>query len=181
MEKKEAMKILKDFHDKSALFSVRTALHTIIPELKVSEDEEVRKIILDQMKCWNEDAIKKNCEIDIEASSKCIAWLEKQGEKKDNNKLIWKHWSTGIAGNGEGKPIYLIKHYNTYSISSCLSSECDYILLSDLDKLISDEDNKKITDKNEPKFKVGDWVVNSYGDIWYIDSLDKKNYRLYRY
>lgn len=67
-------------------------------------------------------------------------WLEKQAEKKDDNKLIWKHWSKGIAGNGDGKPIYLIKHYNTYSISSCLSFECDYILLSDLDKLISDGD-----------------------------------------
>ena len=39
MEKKEAMKILKDFHDKSALFSVRTALDTVIPELNESEDE----------------------------------------------------------------------------------------------------------------------------------------------
>lgn len=30
------------------------------------------------------------------------------------------------------------------------------------------------TDKVEPKFKVGDWVVNKFGDSWYIDSLDKK-------
>lgn len=55
-------------------------MEELFPELKESEDEEVRKIILDQMKCWNEDAIQKNCEIDIEASSKCIAWVEKQGE-----------------------------------------------------------------------------------------------------
>ena len=41
MEKKEAMKILKDFHDKSALFSVRTALDTIIPELAESEDKRI--------------------------------------------------------------------------------------------------------------------------------------------
>ena len=32
--------------------------------------------------------------------------------------------------------------------------------------------------KNEPKFKVGDWVVNKFGDSWYIDSLDKKNYQV---
>lgn len=30
----------------------------------------------------------------------------------------------------------------------------------------------------EPKFKVGDWVVNKFGDSWHIDSLDKKNYQV---
>ena len=46
MEKKEAMKILKEFRDKSALFSVRTALDTVIPELKESEDEKVIKTLI---------------------------------------------------------------------------------------------------------------------------------------
>ena len=32
--------------------------------------------------------------------------------------------------------------------------------------------------KIEPKFKVGDWVVNKFGDSWHIDSLDKKNYQV---
>jgi hypothetical protein len=30
----------------------------------------------------------------------------------------------------------------------------------------------------EPKFKVGDWVVNKFGDVWHIDSFDKKNYQV---
>ena len=30
----------------------------------------------------------------------------------------------------------------------------------------------------EPRFKVGDWVVNKFGDTWHIDSLDKKNYQV---
>ena len=33
-------------------------------------------------------------------------------------------------------------------------------------------------DKVEPKFNIGDWVVNKFGDSWHIDSLDKKNYRV---
>lgn len=37
---------------------------------------------------------------------------------------------------------------------------------------------KKSTDKNKPRFNVGDWVVNKFGDSWYIDSLDKKNYQV---
>lgn len=46
MEKEEAIKILKNFHDKSALFSVRTALETLYPELAESEDEVIRKEII---------------------------------------------------------------------------------------------------------------------------------------
>ena len=77
MEKKEAMKILKDFHDKSALFSVRTALDTIIPELKESEDERIRKFLKLIIGEWSYD--------DLSAKGfkkeNIIAWLEKQGEK----------------------------------------------------------------------------------------------------
>ena len=37
---------------------------------------------------------------------------------------------------------------------------------------------QKHADKVEPKFKVGDWVVNKYGVVWHIDSFDKKNYQV---
>ena len=36
----------------------------------------------------------------------------------------------------------------------------------------------KPADKIEPKFNIGDWVVNKFGDSWHIDSLDKKNYQV---
>jgi len=76
MEKKEAMKILKDFHDKSALFSVRTALDVIIPELKESEDEVIRKAIID---FFNEPG-RKEYILNGFTVDDCIAWLEKQKE-----------------------------------------------------------------------------------------------------
>ena len=37
---------------------------------------------------------------------------------------------------------------------------------------------EKQGEQEEPKFKVGDWVVNKFGDSWHIDSLDKKNYQV---
>jgi hypothetical protein len=78
MTKEEAMKILKDFHDKSALFSVRIALDTIIPELKESEDEKIREEIVDYLKKFI-----PHCDDDLVVKSKLwIAWLEKQGEQK---------------------------------------------------------------------------------------------------
>ena len=38
--------------------------------------------------------------------------------------------------------------------------------------------NKPFEKLVEPKFNVGDWVVNKFGDSWHIDSLDKKNYQV---
>ena len=40
------------------------------------------------------------------------------------------------------------------------------------------KNEQKSADKIEPRFKVGDWVVNKFGDSWHIDSLDKKNYQV---
>lgn len=69
--------------------------------------------------------------------------LEKQGEQKPSPTLTWKHWKDGIGGNGEGKQVFLIKQNGYYSISSCLSFECDYIELSELDKLLKGEKQRK--------------------------------------
>lgn len=36
---------------------------------------------------------------------------------------------------------------------------------------------KNYTDKT-PRFKIGDWIVNKFGDSWHIDSIDNKNYQV---
>lgn len=72
MEKKEAMKILKDFYDKSALFSIRTALDTIIPELKENEDEKIRKDIKQHFLHLDDSFPDK---------AKWLTWLENHSDK----------------------------------------------------------------------------------------------------
>ena len=101
------------------------------PELKESEDEKIRKELLDFFK-----SREYNC------SKRFIAWLEKQGEKP-NKVSIWKHWDNGIAGNSDGVLTYLTKRGTTYSLSSCLSFECDYIELSELDKLMVEKQGER--------------------------------------
>ena len=73
MDKEIALKILRELHDK-ALFSVRTALETFIPELKESEDEKIRKAILAFVRQSSEVLDKQN-------QNNMIAWLEKQREQ----------------------------------------------------------------------------------------------------
>ena len=91
MDKQEAIKILKNFHDTSALFSVRTALETVFPELKEDEDERIRKELITH--CRNTRCV---TEEGAERIAKWIAWLEKQGgqepiEWKDSDEkyLFW--------------------------------------------------------------------------------------------
>ena len=114
-------------------------LKTIFPELKESEDERIRKELIEYVKDQQSSFISApDCrdKYEEEENNKYnawIAWLEKQDTP--NQTSIWKHWKDGIAGNGEGELIYLVKDGNTYSLNSCLSFECDYIELSELDKL----------------------------------------------
>ena len=86
MDKEEAMKILKDFHDKSALFSVRTALETLHPELVESEDEKTRKRIIALVNAHGQGMYKDDM----------LAWLEKQGEQKPVDKVETR-FGTNVA------------------------------------------------------------------------------------
>lgn len=73
MEKETALKILRERLDK-ALFSERTALVTLIPELAESEDERIRNELIDFVDI-------SILSID-ERHDRWISWLEKQGEQK---------------------------------------------------------------------------------------------------
>ena len=134
----------------------RENLEYIFPELRESEDEWVRKALICGMNALKANRKETFAAIPIDD---CIAWLEKQG-KQPKKVSIWKHWKDGIAGNAEGKQIFLIKIGSVYSISSCLGCECDYIELSELDELMREE-------------KQG-WKKWNEEDIKFIDMLIKE-------
>jgi len=72
MTKEEAIKIIKDW--KGFLnSSLEEALETLIPELRESEDERIRKALLDYI---------LKCAITPESKTAFVAYLEKQKEQK---------------------------------------------------------------------------------------------------
>lgn len=92
---------------------------------------------------------RSGCDYDYD---KWIAWLEKHDEKLP----VGFYYV-----NSEGKKFY-----------------SDTFKYGDLTLHVEKQDEQKPDNKPELKFAVNDWVVNKYGDIWHIDSLDKKNYQV---
>lgn len=189
MEKKEAMKILKEFRDKSALFSIRTALDTVIPELKESEDEKIKKAIhiyLDWLDGRNKDYQPKG---DYTIRD-MIAWLEKQDENADvilaerggegknkfkigdiisNGKVVYR--VDNIVKNDIGQDCYFLvsvemeKNGIRYLILTDSEGKTSHMgeitwLCEQVDKSFEKQGEKK-PNKIGPKFKVGDWVVSN--------------------
>ena len=141
-------------------------LNYLFPRLQESEDERIRKAIYIYLD-WL-DGRNKNYQPKGDYSIRdMIAWLEKQGEKP-KKVSIWKHWKDGIAGGAEGEQIFLTKIGSIYSISSCLGCECDYIELSELDKLMRDEKQGKLKWSEEDEHRAKD-------TIYFLDTA-KKHY-----
>ena len=97
-----------------------------------------------------------------------VAWFEKQSEQESSQ-------------TNERARLYLVSDVLTWKDG--IGQYLDDQRVQELSKRLCSEYVQKLynpsnTGKNEPKFKVGDWVVNKFGDSWYIDSLDKKNYQV---
>ena len=145
-----------------------------------SEDERIREDVLAFIR-------REGQHIDKYKWHKWIAWLENQAdETKAKMFLISKGYP--IDANGMF-PTYeemynIIKEGIEKQNNEELEEQFDK-MIEDTDTVDSNEDGliaetirSKFADKVEPKFKVGDWVVNKLGDSWHIDSFDKKNYQV---
>ena len=79
---KEALERAREFQKSKDGLCVLTA-ESIFPELKESEDEKIRKWLLDTITQIPNDSI----EWDVIEKAKVLSWLEKQGEKKATDKV----------------------------------------------------------------------------------------------
>lgn len=134
MDRNEAIKIVKSHYPANKQM-LNEALEFLIPELADSEDEKIRKEIIDFL--WKEKIYLQEVHSSVENSPKyrfvmdAIAWLEKQGQVKESSTL---------------------QHEGTHEGTSCK------------------ENDNSLT--REPKFKVGDWVVNNISkDTFLIKSI----------
>ena len=157
MDKETIMQLLAD-----GVISNEVA-ERYFPELKENEDKKVRKELI---KAIN---LAYDCGIAItkENRDKYLAWIERQGEQKPV--VIIPKFRVGDVIHKKNSCVeYTIKrisdgHYYgdgfSFNIVGC---DRDYELVK-----------QKPTNKVEPKFKVGDWVVTNQGKVNQVVSVDK--------
>lgn len=173
---------------KIALIFGSNVAEEIFPEFEESEDERIRNCIGMCLTDANEQRFK-----DYNTSLKeCIAWIEKQGEntlieeikrrkelysrEKEKAVLFAEKLSLGgriavleellVFANekqGEQKPILDFKASNWY--------------VSKVDGKIHDLTYNP-TDKTEPTFKVGDWIVTDKNNITQIKAVNNGYYTI---
>ena len=119
--------------------------NTIFPELKESEDEKIRKELLESFKYQQRESRTDKEWLNGIKLSEVVAWLEKQGEsytKRDvDNAFV------------EGMALAKDELEKQGGIDN-------YPLEGSINTVMTDSKKNQV----EPKFKVGDWVVNTVGD-----------------
>ena len=82
MKKNLAIETFKAFIKNSDNDIMKDAIITLHPELKESEDERIRRMLIEQITRWKLCAEDNNIEQDIRDASAALAYLEKQKEQK---------------------------------------------------------------------------------------------------
>ena len=171
----------------SASITTKNTVYGIFPELKESEDERIRKGIIDFL--WKEKIFLQEAHSSVENNPKyrfvmdAIAWLEKQGNHLENYDEAEKE-KAGFVGDGfiECQADFLdFKEGNTYWLEYIGDDKYNvrsdnllgktyhitpgqlYTVFKKLTWLEKQGEqiltNSAKTCKNEPKFENGQWIV----------------------
>lgn len=175
MEKETAIKILKELHDKS-LFAERTALETIIPELKESWDERIRKELIFYLGDMPEDTELRNGVTNRDV----LVWLEKQKSVRETVERCKNSWYNEgkIDGMAEGLTNDERYQQGWHDALEKQGEKQPILAFNANDWYVSKVDGKihniyHSVDKIEPKFKVGDWVVDEHWHTHIVKKVSK--------
>ena len=147
----------------------------IFIELKESEDEKIRRWIIDDIKYNMSNEPLNNSEYKKKAE-KAIAWLEKQGEQNvpSANERAWLYLVSDVLTWKDGIGQYL-DDPRVQELAKRLCSEYASKLYnpSNSSNTINNEQNSADKIEPKPKFNVGDWVVDNRGYVWKIGGIVK--------
>ena len=125
---------------------LRKRLQPFFSELKESEDEKIRKEIIDFLELPHHQFVgKRNHE-------KWISWLENQCKKQGKSALeVWKDMRLEVYQQASGN-----RHEPNYSDDST-----KMFSLNDIDEIIEKISEQSHDDKIKPKFHEGDWIISN--------------------
>lgn len=168
----EALERAKGVIEQNPLMEyLRKGIEYILPELKESEDEKIRKELKSLFLGWINGS---NPPLFAEECNRWIAWLERQSGK-DEEILVLKDQieslHAAIKAIKETHRIELEKQGEQKSIDNLTPLEAMNIAIAKC------FDEQKPADNVEPKFKDGDWVVDKNGIVKQILSYKDGVYK----
>ena len=169
MTEKEKAKAYDEAIERAKKLYGNGIVEEIFTELKESDDERIRKWIIDDIRYNMNNEPLNNSEYKKKAE-KAIDWLEKQGEQKPTlPKWKYKKDNTPLLRDS----IILNKYGGVAkSPSGAIVSDAWVLDYDELAKLPKEE-------KIEPKFKVGDWVIFiTSGSIYQVEKIENYEYTL---
>lgn len=183
MNREEAIKIVKSHYPANKQM-LNEALEFLIPELKESEDEKIRKDLITFLdEIWH---LGKNANFDKWDKCDCskwLAWIEKQSEHeytlKSSNMLDISKLTDQITKLAKDYDFNLPnRSYDIYAFAKDILAwiEKEYKKSQGKSALESiKEENVDNANKVESTFKVGDWIV--YNDaVWKVCNISLQNY-----
>jgi len=152
---KELLSRCRNNRDRITMVYRVNDIESIFPELKKSEDEKIKEDLIQWISDFPDMIWRGHYREDV------IAWLEKQGEQKQdvNVQINPSEYINNIGGNG----CYL---KNATQTSTCSKKE----------EKVDNQNCVKSVDDIKPKFKVGDWIVFDNGNVEHITSVGIHGY-----
>ena len=163
---------------------LKAALERIFPELKESEDERIKKAIIEFFESEDDNAT-----YSLVRKKDIIAWLEKQGKEEYALKSFKDEDVRKFMQ-------YIEKQAKAYEFNLPNRSYDIYAFAKDLliwlkkqgkqeePQVYETEDGKIVTYSEtdgykfvEPKFKVGDWIITPKNEVLQITSIEGTSYR----
>lgn len=142
----------------------------IFPELKKDDTERIRK------NCIHFLELQKQHHAATFEIEECIDWLENQGKQASakTNERAWLYLVSDVLTWQDGIGQYL-DDPRVQELAKRLCKEYEQKLYnpSNIGK-----NEQKSVDKIEPKFNVGDWVVDNCGYVWKIKGIVNQFYIL---
>ena len=145
------------YYKKGIMSKVKEFVDYLIPELKESEGERIRKAIINEISLLEKESV---IEQEKNVYQSWIAWLEKKGEQHKIQPKFKIGDIIRFKGNetlkGETETHKIISYDNELYVFA--DGTTDLFCEQDLYELVE----QKPADKVEPKFNVGDFIVNDY-------------------
>lgn len=170
---KEALERASKIKLRNPIGRIQDEIDSIFPELKESEDDEIRKDIIQFLQLPHPQFVGKR------EHEKWIAWLEKQGgqNKQHLYDIIIALWDLldkidtfsdlQIDDTNPDNPFRKIEHI-TQERHKFVKSDGYNLFIENVmitnDKIFEKQGEQKPIDESKPKFKAGDWIVYNRDD-----------------